>query len=162
MKKGETFYSKIIPNLSRFATQDKMIEYLRQLNFHFVAVEVLMEVYPKLDLNIKDQKNSFMLRELKPGKWDNRMMVSVRLLGKKTHRVAIYLKGKFHSRLDKPWKEEQDINFKKLVIRLKFPDSMPDYEERKRWRLEDKKVQKNSAYKPSEFYQKWVDQVTRL
>lgn len=162
MKTDNTFYTKIISNLNRFATQDKVIEYLRQFQFVFVEMNVFFEQNPKFKFMPKDTKNSLMMRELKPGKWDSRMIVTFKLWGKRSPRMGIYLNKKYVTRINKHWKDEQDINFKKLTIRLKFPDAMPDYEERKKWRYEDKKVQKDPNYKPSAFYKQWKDQVIRL
>lgn len=161
MKRNNTFYARIIEQLPRFSTQDKMIEYLRQFNFHFIEAKVFKNENPKVKLNIKDEKYSFMVRELEPGKNDYRLVVTVKLWGRKTERVGIYFNGKWHSRLNKIWANKEDINFKKIVIRMTFPDAM-DYEERKKWRAENKKVKSKPDYQPSAFYKRWKDQVIEV
>lgn len=161
-KNSDTFYSKIISNLDRFATQDKMIEYLRQFEFHFIEMDVFLQDFPKFKFKVKDRTNSIMLRQLKPGVWDARMLVTFQLWGRRTNRVGIYLQHQFVRRIEKLWKNDQDINFKKLTITLKFPEAMRDYDERKKWRAEYKKVQRNPLYQPSEFYKKWDSQIIRL
>jgi len=138
-----------------------MIEYLRQFNFTFVEMDVFLSQYPKFKFRVKDKKNSIMLRELKPGKWDARMVVTFKMWGTRNDRVGLYLQQQWVKRFTKLWKDNQDINFKKLVIKLKFPEGL-NYEERKKWRYEDKKVQSKPGYKPTAFYDQWKDQVIRL
>lgn len=160
-KTNNTYYTKIIQQLPRFATMEKILEFLRQFNFAFVEMDTFEELHKDYPFHAKDRKASIMLRELKPGVWDIRMLVCIKLWGKRSSRVAIYLNGEYNSRLEKHWKDKEDFNFKKLDIKLKFPDGLT-YEERKKWRYEDKKVQAKPNYQPSAWYNEWKDQVIRL
>jgi hypothetical protein len=89
------------------------------------------------------------------------LILAIKLNGKKNSNIHVYEEGKFIRTIKKPWKDAQGILWRKLKIRLKFPADM-DYEERKKWRREHKKLERNPDYQPNELYLKWDSRVERL
>lgn len=157
MNINKTLYGRIIGQVKRSNSQEKMMEYLRTFGFYFIESEVLMQLYPDIRLKNNHERYSFMVRKINRKRDDVRLIVGVKLWGKKVDRVVIYLEQNgvtcFESRALIPWKERQDINFKKIRIKVKFPDYLT-YDQRKKWRHEHEKVKKNPQYLPSKSYLK--------
>lgn len=153
MNLNNTLYGRIVGQIKRSNNQEAVMEYLRSFGFYFVESEVLLKLHPKLGIPPKHMKYSFMIRGIKKNIDDTRIIVGIKLWGDKVDRVLLYIQGDLDSRLKIPWKERQDINFKKIKIRVKFPDYL-NYEERKKWRWEHAKVKKDPNYKPTAMYQK--------
>lgn len=145
--------------------QEKIITYMRQFGFKFVTLSLLKELYPKVELTERDSipDMTFMVRRVKRKIWDNRFILGIKLQGKKRKTISVYLEGEHLKNVTKPWKDEQDINFRKIVIKMVFPDYLT-YQQRRDWRKEHDRVVKDSKYQPSEFYLKvkpdirWINQ----
>lgn len=150
--------------LSKCKTQEKLFEFLHEYGFTYLTSDILEHVDKEMfNLKEKHAKYQFLVRLVKQAKdpkndkYDFRLAFGMKIIGKKVDLVKVYLWGKFHKSCDIPWANKEDINFKKVVKLLIFPQFM-DYDERKRWRAEHRKwennVTKNPDYVPSQFYTK--------
>jgi hypothetical protein len=142
-------------------TQEKLISELREYGFKFVAADVIQD-YASPDMITLKEKHldyQFMVRLVKEAKdpsndkWDYRLVFGIKFMGEKVAKVQVYLWGKWEEVLKIGWEKEEDINFKKVETLYSFPEWM-DYAERKRWRLENRKLEKNPELEPSKFYTK--------
>lgn len=162
--------NSIVTYVSKATNQEKLIQYLREVDFHFVSMEVLKqwkeEGFTELDIWPDHEMYSFMIRETKNivgdrCEYDFRLAIGFKMHGPRKSRVLIYLNNEFHSKVKVPWLDKDDINFRKMKITLKFPDEMEDYVERRKWRVEHLKLQRfPEKYTPSAFYLKWKDKIT--
>jgi len=160
-----TVHEKIIRALERVPTMEKAIEYLRTYNFRFFEGSLLFA--PEMEIECK---YSWMLR--KTGKkWDKTLMVGIKLWGKRTRKIIIILHGsqkmgsvrvvQKYKVIKKDWKETHDINFKRSVVTVVFPNYL-DYDERRKWRTEHQKQMKNPEREPSKWYSKILSDVKFL
>lgn len=151
--------------LAKCKTQEKVFEFLKEYQFTFLTSDILEHVDKELfELNPKHAKYQFLVRLVKEAKdpkndkFDFRLAIGMKILGKKRDRILIYQWGKYKKRVEIPWANKEDINFKKVVKLLIFPDWL-SYEERKRWRAEHRKfennIQKNPEYRGTDWYHKW-------
>lgn len=162
----------IITYTSKASNQEKLIQYLREVDFKFVTRSTIKtwkkEGLTSIKILRKHKRYSFMLRELKHNvgdrnEFDFRLVFGFKMNGKKVNRLHIYLNNKFYSTVRLGWKDADDINFRKMKITLKFPDELEDYTLRRKWRVEHLKLQRfPEKYTPSEFYLKWLPHVTQL
>lgn len=150
--------------INKCKTQEKLFEFLHEYGFTFLTSDILEHVDKQMfNLKEKHVKYQFLVRMVKQAKdpkndkYDYRLVFGMKIVGKKVDRVKVYLWGKYDKTIEIPWADRNDINFKKVVKLLSFPDWM-DYDERKRWRAEHRKwennVAKNPDYIPSIFYTK--------
>ena len=148
-------------------TQEKAIEYLRTLKFEFIETEPMMGLEQGRhfgggqSVKIQHEKYSWMIRKSPLGPYDITLRFGFKMWGKKNKSILVYYEGSYYSRLKTPWKDAADINFRKLVITLKFPDELT-YDQRRKWRTEHKKVEAKLEYDPSAFYLKWKPKVIIL
>lgn len=149
-------------------SQEKLINFLRDHNFKCIMTDVITEVVPELNTYIKlkpkHQKYQWFIRQIKAAKdptkdkYDPRLMFGIKLIGNKVDKVVVYLFGKFYVLAKIGWEKQKTYNFKKVDTLTKFPDHM-DYDDRKKWRAEYRKVITNPNHKPSKFYEKhkpWI------
>lgn len=149
--------------LKKAQTQEQLINFLTEHGFRFIDSEVVTDLVPELVENLKFKAKhkpyQVMTRIVKEAKdprndkYDYRLMFAIKIVGKKRPRVHVYSFGKFDQTVKLEWGKEKLVNFKKVKQLLKFPKHM-DYEERKRWRVEHRKVTNNPNHKPSAFYDK--------
>lgn len=151
----------------RSFSQEKLITFLRNHNFRFIESDIITEFNEELKekVNIKPihHKFQFMIRLVKEAKnplndrYDHRLIFGIKLRGTKIEKVVVYLFGKFKTKKEIPWDNAKKINFKKVEKMVVFPAYM-DYDERKKWRIEHRKVEiaqeREQEYKPSKFYTK--------
>ena len=152
--------SRIINYLIKAAHQELVHKYLRSLRFEFFTFEQLKQKMPTL--KDCDSPYSFMIRKGPKESLDFRLIVGIKIIGKKVDSIIIYKDSNFYLKVIKPWKKSnQAVNFKKIKITMKFPDEM-DYEQRKIWRREHLRVKKNPEYKGNKLYNKFKDKIIYL
>lgn len=148
-------------------SQEKLITFLRNQNFRFIESDIITEFNTDLQAQIKlkekHQGYQYMIRLVKEAKnplndrYDHRLIFGIKLRGAKVNKVVAYLFGEFKTKREIPWEKAKKINFKKVERMVVFPAYM-DYEERKKWRIEHRKVeiaeQKGIEYTPAKFYTK--------
>lgn len=155
--------------LLKGTTQEKLIEFLRQYNFVFIAADVVDDMSEgKPDLfSFKKEKHKeyqYLIRQVKQAKdpkndkFDLRLAFGVKIVGQRVEKVLVYFWGKFKTFKEIPWENSKKINFKKVEKILTFPEFM-DYADRRKWRLEHRKKDSNPNYEPSKFYNKWKEYV---
>ena len=153
-------------------TQEKLVDYLKGLNFVFLTEEHLSELWQanKFPWELKKlkekkkvhphSKNQFMVRLLKlakdpsKDKYDPQIAFGIRLVGDRVGKVLIYLFGKYHKTVEIHWENSKEINFKVKEKFYKFPEAMI-YSDRHKWRLEDRKLINNPELTPTGFYERW-------
>lgn len=145
-------------------SQEKLMEMLREYNFRFIASDIAMdwsiEHKDQISIREKDKDLQFMVRMLKEAKnpendkYDWRLVFGIKLLGDKIDKVQVYLWGKYEKTWTVKWDKAKDFNFKKVNPIYIFPEFM-DYEDRKKWRAENRKVIKDPEYKGNAFYNKF-------
>lgn len=167
--------------------QESLIENLRQLNFVFVTTDHLKDIAQKNEwpLNFKSKQKvdkdgnklkgrvilhqdyQWMLRILKVAKtpandkYDPQVFFGIKLIGDKYPKVLIYELGEYKETKELHWKDAAEVQFKVKEKFYKFPEPM-SYEERAKWRAEDRKVLFGDNYEGSAFYHKWKQYVTIL
>lgn len=154
--------------------QEGLINYLRELQFRFLAADVVneksLENPDLVKFNMEKHGDyQWMVRLMKEAKdpqndkYDWRLMFGIKIVGEKVAVVKIYLWGKFSESWKLPWEKAKVNNFKKVEKVFIFPEFM-DYAERRRWRLEHRKfltATKDAApqevldYEFSKFYTKY-------
>lgn len=157
--------------LGKSKTQEDFIDYLRGLNFVFIDTDYLIDLAEKnefpLELEKKYHKYQWMVRQIKVAKnpmndkYDFTLMFGTIIVGEKKPKVLIFKGGHFDRRIELHWKDEAGINFKVKEKFYKFPKFM-SYEERSKWRDEDRKKQTNPEYEPTKFFLKCEPFVKRL
>lgn len=153
---------RITNYILRSPNQETVIKYLRTLNFKFHATDSLESVF-KIKIKPLHSGFSFMVRERvdKEGErigHDERLIVGIKLIGKKVDTIILYRDLKFNLKVIKGWKDNKKVNFKKVKIKMVFPESL-NYKERRDWRAEHAKVQRNPDYIPTKFYTRNKDKI---
>lgn len=148
-------HQKVINSLNRQKTIEKAIDYLRSLNFFFYEVSTV-----GIDFKPGHIKYSWMVRRVGKKK-DLSMVVGIKMWGKKTEKIIVLVDGDHVATVRIPWADKADINFRKITIRLKFPDYLT-YEERRTWRTEYHKQLNNPNRIPSEGYKKIYPDVQHI
>lgn len=152
-------YTKLLNSLEKAITIEKAIEILRCYDFRFMEVDSL-----KFSLEMKKDwhyEYSWAVRRVDYKEWDGTFVVGIKMWGKKTSKILIYHSGKWVKTIRIAWKDKADINFRKLVISLKFPEYL-NYEDRRKWRTEYHKQKKNPQRIPTEWYVKILPDVQIL
>jgi len=155
--------------LLKGTTQEKLVEFLRQYNFVFIASDILKEVQEEKPDMFSFKKEAhedyqYLVRLIKLAKdpandkYDFRLCFGIRIVGERVDKVLIYFWGKFKTFKEIPWENKKKINFKKVEKVYIFPDFM-DHGDRKKWRLENRKLGLNPDLQPSKFYTKFKDYV---
>jgi len=153
---------------SKCKTQEDVVKTLREYDFMFVDHWTIQDVAKPdmITLREKDLEKDYqyMVRRIKEAKdpandkFDWRLTFGIKIVGERIGVVQIYLWGEHSEYLKIPWDDKNKINFKKVEKIYSFPEMM-DYVERKKWRMENRKVLKalenNVAYEPSKFFNKW-------
>lgn len=156
---------------------ESIISTLRETNFAFVHYEHLKDICEKngWEFNLKTDKHEsyqFMVRMLsiakdpKNDKIDPSLIFAIKIVGNRFNKVHVYAGGSFQETIkDIHWAESKEIGFKVKEKFFKFPPTMT-YEERSRWRLEDRKLAdakaKGKEMEPSSFHSRWTPFITRL
>lgn len=149
------------------ATQEELIDFLREHGFKFIESDVIFELVKDLKDNIQlkeiHHKYQFMIRLVKEAKnplndkYDHRLLFGIKIVGKRIDKVVVYLFGKFKKKAIIPWKDRKKVNFKKVEKMMVFPAHM-DYDDRKKWRIEHRRIENIKAQggtpTPSKFYSK--------
>jgi hypothetical protein len=147
-------------------TQEALITELRQYDFRFIAADVINDLASKDQLTLEDRHQDwqFMVRMVKEAKvpqndkYDWRLVFGIKFVGEKHNYVVVYLWGKKDHTHKIPWETPKKMNFKKVEKIYIFPPMM-DYTDRKKWRIENRKIIKAAEDKkelvPSKFYTKW-------
>lgn len=149
----DDYYNIYQTALQKGKDQRKLIDFLREHTFMMVSPQTIRELDIPLQLKEAHKGYAFMLRRLDDLQFDARLAFGIKMHGNRKDKVHIYMnyiyletifiKG-FNS----------NMNFTKVKQVWKFPnDTMPDYDDRKKWRAENiKMMRKNSTHKPSQFY----------
>lgn len=154
-------------------SQEDLIKYLRDFNFKFIASNVVSDFSQENPEIIKFAADSvynkyqWMVRMMKEAKdpandkYDWRLLFGIKIVGKEVPRVIVYLWGDFSEKLSLPWAKGKRINFKKVEKLYMFPEFM-DYTERRRWRLENRKLTahieakgSDEGFEYSKFFEKY-------
>jgi len=167
----EAIIEYLINYARRAQNQEKLIEYLRDIDFKFINTATLREFQVDADWEFwprtKHESYSWMVREIKHrhGKrceYDFTLVFAIKLDGKKVNKFHIYYRNEYIKTFRIPWKDIHDINFRKMYVTLKFPDAL-NYVERRKWRTENlKHIRFPGKYPKSEFYTTWDPEVIRL
>lgn len=160
----DTLYLRMTRIIENSTYQEKVIEYLRTFGFKFIPYRNLLEITSGQNLQDIDRNPgmTFMVRHVKWDIWDTRLILGIKLNGKKREKITVYYKEEHWKTLTKLWKDEADINFRKTINKVIFPDFMT-YDERRRWRTLNQKLKKNPEFKPGDWYYKcepsikWID-----
>lgn len=149
-------------------TQEDLIKILREYDFVFVDRFTVQDVGGEDKIKLKDlhiaEDYQFMVRKVKEAKdpandkFDWRLVFGIKILGERVGKYQVYLWGKWDSLVKKPWADAKKINFKKVELIYSFPEFM-DYNDRKRWRQENRKIllnqEKGITIEPSPWFVKW-------
>lgn len=152
----DKIHQKVINSLGRFQTMEKCIEYLRSLNFFFYEAENV-KLIPFKPGHLK---YAWMVRRTN-NKQDPSLVCGIRMWGKKTNKIIVLVRANHAATIRVHWKDKADINFRKIVVRLKFPDYL-NYEDRRKWRTEYHKQLRNPNRKPSPWYLKIYPDVQHI
>lgn len=152
----QKIHQKVINSLGRFKTMEKCIEYLRSLNFFFYEAPNVKLV----PLKPGHMKYAWMIRRTET-KQDPSIICGIRMWGKKTDKIIVLIRGSHAATIRVDWADKADINFRKIVVKLKFPDYL-NYEERRTWRTEYHKQLNNRNRIPSDWYLKILPDVQHL
>lgn len=151
----DKIYLKIIAGVERQQTIEKVIEWLRSYDFRFVEYNSLSSMGQIECYRPKHSKYSWMIRKGYSGKWDGTILFGIKMWGKKNSKVLVYSNHPddlgYLKTIKKNWSDKADINFRKIVVKLKFPDYLT-YEERRKWRTEYHKQKNNPNRIPTEWY----------
>jgi hypothetical protein len=148
-------------------TQEELMTLLREKwDFRFIDSSYIEEFVPKEQITLKSNHLEYqfmvrMYREAKApanDKYDWRLAFGIKIVGDKIDKVQVYLYGKYESTWKKPWDKPKEHNFKKVNAIYIFPDFMT-YEERKKWRTENRKKQKDPNFKTSKQFDRWTPYV---
>jgi hypothetical protein len=148
-------------------TQEELMTLLREKwDFRFIDSSYIQEFVPEeqIKLRSKDLDYQFMVRMYKEAKapandkYDWRLVFGIKIVGDKIDKVQVYLYGKYECTWTKPWDKPKDHNFKKVNAIYIFPEFMT-YEERKKWRTENRKKQKDPNFKTSKQFDRWTPYV---
>lgn len=155
--------------------QEKLIDFLREYKFVFIPADVIEDmrtfdpegVGKQITLRKKDldEGYQYMVRKVKEAKepmndkYDFRLVFGIKILGDKVTKVPVYLWGQWQETLKIKWENEKEVNFKKVDKIYKFPDFM-DYDDRRKWRTEQRKKLSAEAegkeFEVSKFHQKFT------
>ncbi len=146
----------ILKDIESKPSMEKIIEYLKNLNFEFVDYAVVQQMAPQAELGPKWTKHfSFLVRRYQDGdksRLDFRFMIGIRFIGVRTPSYLVYRGFKFRESIKKPWDKPFEFNSKKKKVLLVFPKEL-DIEERKVWRYIHYKVQAKKHVDPDKL--KW-------
>lgn len=169
----EVPFSQVAQDIKKSKSQEKLIEYLSSISFHFVSYQFIQE-YALLDTSINPKKYhpklQYLVRRYKthptdPSKdqYDFRMAVGIKLMGKQIDTVYVFAKNKLKFKRNIPWEKRNDFNFKPKRAGRVFPEYM-SHEERKKWRQYHEKVEAKRELKPKEanFYNRFKADVLKL
>jgi hypothetical protein len=145
-------------------TQEDLIKMLRESNFMFVNHDLVEDMGgTKKQISLKERHISenwqFMVRRIKEAKvpendkYDFRLVFGIKIMGERFDKVQVYLWGKWTEVIKLKWADKKKVNFKKVEILASFPEWM-DYAERKKWRQENRRIEKDPTIQPSKFYLK--------
>lgn len=148
-------------------TQEELMTLLREKwDFRFIDSSYIREFVPEEQIKIreKDMDYQFMVRMYKEAKapandkYDWRLVFGIKVVGDKVDKVQVYLYGKYTATWNKPWEKPKEHNFKKVNAIYIFPEFMT-YEERKKWRTENRKKAKDPNFKTSKQFDRWTPYV---
>jgi uncharacterized protein (UPF0216 family) len=145
-------------------SQEQLMDLLREYDFRFVAADVVIDwsqEHPdQITIKEKHHDYQFMVRMVKEAKnpendkYDWRLVFGIKIIGDKEEKVQVYLWGVYEKTWTLPWEKAKEFNFKKVNPIYIFPEFM-DYNDRKKWRAENRKAVKDPNFKPNAFYEKW-------
>lgn len=148
---------RVASYIRRAKNQELIIKYLRTLRFEFVTYATFVELYPGFKINPVYSRYAFMIRLVDintkgfPNGYDVRLVLGLKIEGKKSQKVLMYEGGSLTSIIIKPWNKPKNINFKKVTQKMRF-DPVMSYKERRTWRNEHEKLKRNPKHTPSKFY----------
>jgi len=143
---------------SKAKTQKKLTDFLREHQFVFIENHILETYKTKLNILPKHERYNFMVIQLKDGSLDDALAFGIKLKGKIPDKVHIYLNYAYLE----TWVVPLGVgtkNFKKMVLKYKYDQTMPP-DLRRKWKTENEKLKKNRLLAPSAMYLKWEDHVT--
>lgn len=145
----DKIHTKIITALKRKQSMEKAIELLRSLNFYFQSPEVNpARLYAPHKI-----KYGWMIFNA-TGKWHwDGLQFGIKMWGKKTNKIIVAYQHGYVETIPMKWKDKSDINFRKITVRLKFPEYL-NYDERRTWRTEYHKQLRDPNRIPSASYLK--------
>lgn len=158
-------------------TQEELITMLREYNFRFLAADYITDLFHDKEDKDKliilktkhiDEGYQFMARMQKESKdpmndkYDFRLTFGIKIVGEKVEKVQVYLWGKYEATWKLGWSKPKENNFKKTEKLYTFPEFMT-YIERRKWRLENRKIlsakEKGETLEPSKQYTRWAPYV---
>lgn len=166
----------IIQIINKTKNLEEAIQLLRDTNYAFLSYEHLKTIADKngwaFELkNPKHENYQFMCRVLRLAKdpkndlIDISLVFGIKIMGNRFDKILVFEGGKQTQLIKKEWAERKEIGFKVKEKFFKFPKPM-SYEERAKWRAEDRKVmgakEKGTDYTPAAFYTKWAPFIERL
>jgi hypothetical protein len=162
---NDSYYMKFLTELSRVKNQELLIDELRKMGYFFYTMDHLRDLGVPIILKENHEKYQFMVRRIKEAKdpandkLDTNLIFGIKILGKHFDKVQIYYRKPesqsvditYQSTMKLTWPENTKMNFKKVVASWKFPNYM-SFDERRKWRQEHAKLERNPALKPTKFY----------
>lgn len=144
----EKIHTKIIAAVKRKQSMEKAIELLRSLNFYLHSTEVNP---PRVYAPKNHIKYGWMIFKVGKGFEYAGLQFGIKMWGKKSNKIIVVFEHGYVETIPMKWKDKADINFRKITVRLKFPDYL-NYDERRTWRTEYHKQLRDPNRIPSENY----------
>lgn len=159
-----TQYSELFDMAVKKAkTQHDLTISLRENRFTFISYLVIETL--KLPIHIKEEhkEHSFMvIKYPRSGKYDTFLTFALKLNGKESDDVGVYVNGYFYTTIQAPIHRKK-ANFRKPTKNMIFPKEL-NYDQRALLRKEHMSLQTKKnlelGKKPSEMYKKWWHKVT--
>lgn len=156
-------YAELLESaLKKGKTVHQLTNVLREYRYVFITEHVL-EVM-KLPIKVLEEHKDFefmVIHYPKADKYDSFLAFGIKLVGKLSEDIHIYLNGQYWKTIKLPLGRKVE-NFRKIKKRMVFPKEL-NYDERAALRKEHLSLQakRNIAKgkQPSEFYKKWWPKV---
>jgi hypothetical protein len=144
--------------LKKAKNQHELTHVLRENRFVFISDEVIEELKLPLHINETHHRHDYMVIQYpKSQTYDCTLAFGIKIMGKLTEEVHLYLNGYFWKTLIIPT-GRKELNFRKPKKRMLFPKEL-NYDDRALLRKEHLSLMapRNVALgkKPSEFYKRY-------
>lgn len=146
----DDYHSIYVGAKRKTKTQLTLSAFLREHSFKYVENHILEHYKTKLNIKPQHEKWNFLVIELSDGTYDDFLAFGIKLKGKHSPKVHVYLNYHFLETWEVPIGVDHK-NWRKPKHRFKYSAGMP-YEDRKAWKLEHTRLETGKQDKPSKFY----------
>jgi hypothetical protein len=158
-------YLNIIQNAWTKNSQEKLIEFLYDLNFRFISREVLLSRGDIIPTEILEY--SYMVRMAHIGKSPKKDKPDFTItfaidLDNQANKIYILKEGKPFMQGNKIWDKPKSLNFKPRKKGTKYPDAMSIQDRIDFRRIEKKLVNRGVDEGERDFYNKWAEAVIEI